>query len=439
VNSNNNARAKFVSAEEAVRHIPSHSRVVVGHAAGEPSVLLTAMVENYAQYEDVEIVHMVCIGKGLYTAPELRKHFRHNSVFVGKNTQEAIASGRGDFTPVYFYCFPALFSNGQMPVDVALIQVSPPDRFGFCSYGISNDYTQAAAQNARIVIAEINEQMPRTWGDNFIHLTEIDYAVKTNRPLLEVPPLLPSAIEEAIGEHCASLIEDGATLQLGIGGIPNALLKFLNKKKDLGIHSEMIADGVVDLIEDGVVTNKAKTIHPGKSIVTFLMGTKKLYDFAHNNPMIELYPVEYVNDPYIIRQNHKMVSINSCVQVDLMGQVASTTIGYKQISGVGGQVDFVRGAAMGKEGKSIIAMPSTNKGKTSKIVPILDEGAAVTTNRYDVQYIITEYGIADLRGKTLNDRGKALIEIAHPDFRDQLREVWERRYIYKETNKTEGA
>lgn len=420
---------KLVTADRAVKAIQSGNRVVVGHAAGEPSVLIEAMVNNSASYQNVEIVHMVCVGKGLYASPEMKDHFRLNSIFVSGPTREAVFEGRGDFTPVFFYQFPELFSKNILPVDVALVQLSPPDRFGYCSFGISNDYTKPAAECAKLVIAEVNDQMPRTLGDSFIHVSELDYIVESSRPLIEQKPGMIGDVEEAIGHHCATLIEDGSTLQLGIGAIPDAVLTFLSKKKDLGIHSEMISDGVVDLVEKGIITNKRKSIHKGKIIVTFLMGSRRLYDFVDNNPMVELYPVNYVNNPCVIMQNYKMVSINSCVQIDFMGQVASESIGYKQISGVGGQVDFLRGTSMADGGKAILAMSSTAmNSKVSRIVPVLDEGATVTTSRNDVHYVVTEYGVADLKGKTLKQRAKMLIEIAHPNFRAGLTELWERRF-----------
>lgn len=421
-------RSKVISVKEAAEKIKSGDRIVLGHAVGEPAAVIEEMVENKENYKDVEIVHMVAMGKAGYAQPGMEKHFRHNSIFVGGTTRDAVSSGRGDFTPCFFSDVPRLFRE-TLPVDVALIQVTPPDEHGYCSYGVSNDYTKPAAECAKLVIAEVNNQMPRTMGDCFIHISDIDYVVESSHPVIELKPARIGDVERAIGENCASLIEDGSTLQLGIGAIPDAVLLFLKDKKDLGIHSEMISDGVVELVESGVITNKAKTLHPGKIIVTFLMGTKKLYDFAHNNPMLEMYPVDYVNDPTVIMKNSKMVSINSCVQVDLMGQVASESVGLKQISGVGGQVDFVRGSNMCKDGKSIMAMPSTAaKGKVSKIVPLLDEGAAITTSRNDVDYVITEFGIAHLKGKTLRQRAKALINIAHPDFREGLIEEYEKRF-----------
>lgn len=423
---------KVVCADEAVKAIKSGNRVVIGHAVAEPTELIDAMVKNKEQYSNVEIVHMVAMGKSEYAQPEMMQHFRHNSLFAGASTRKAIEEGRADFTPCFFSEIPRLFKRGgNLPVDVAMVKVSKPDKHGYCSFGVSNDYTKPAVENAKMIIAEVNTEMPRTLGNSFIHVSEIDYIVETSYPLIELPPAKIGEVERKIGENCASLIEDGSTLQLGIGAIPDAVLLFLKDKKDLGIHSEMISDGVVELIEAGVITNKKKTLHPGKAIVTFLMGTKRLYDFADNNPMLEMYPVDYVNDPCVVAKNYKMVCINSCIQVDLMGQVSADTIGYKQFSGVGGQIDFIRGASMANGGKSIIAMPSTaSKGKISRIVPLLDEGAAVTTSRNDVNYIVTEYGIADLRGKTLRERSSALINIAHPDFRAELLGEWEKKFKF---------
>lgn len=422
-------QSRLVTAEKAVKNIKSGDRVVIGHACGEPKDIIEAMVKNKDAYRNVEIVHMVSMGKSEYAKPEMAPHFHHNSIFVGATTREAIAEGRADFTPCFFSEVPKLFAEGNLPVDVAMIQLSVPDEHGYCSFGVSNDYTKPAAEAAKIVIAEVNEKMPRTLGDAFIHVSDIDYIVETSNDIIQLQPPKIGEIERAIGENCAKLIEDGSTLQLGIGAIPDAVLLFLKDKKDLGIHSEMISDGVVELIESGVVTNKMKTLHQGKTVVTFLMGTKKLYDYVNNNPSVVMYPVDYVNNPCIIAENYKMVSINSCIQVDFMGQVAADSIGLKQFSGVGGQVDFVRGASMAKGGKSIIAMPSTaSKGTVSRIVPLLDEGAAVTTSRNDIHYVVTEYGIAELKGKTLRERARTLINVAHPDFRPQLIEEWEKRF-----------
>lgn len=419
---------KKVTANEAVKHIKSNSRVVIGHAVGEPSHVVKAMINNKDQYKDVEIVHLVPMGNCEYTNPGMEKHFRHNSIFTGGKTRKAIEDGRADFTPCFFHQVPELLKN-QLPVDVALIQVSEPDQQGYCSFGVSVDYTKPAAEMASLVIAQVNKKMPRTMGDSFIHISDIDYIVEYTEDLLELPLPKIGDVEKAIGENCAKLVSDGDTLQLGIGAIPDAVLMFLKDKKDLGIHSEMISDGVIELVESGVITNKRKNLNPGKAVVTFLMGSRKLYDFVDNNPMIAMYPVDYVNNPLIAMQNDNLISINSCVQVDLTGQVASESIGFKQISGVGGQVDFVRGASMSKGGKSIIAIASTTAdGKVSKIVNTLDMGAIVTTSRTDVDYIITEYGIAKLKGKSLRERAKALINIAHPDFRDELLDNYYKRF-----------
>ena len=379
----------LMSAEDAVNHIQSGNRVVVAHACGEPSYLLDVMVANAKAYKDVEIVHMVAMGKAEYCKPEYAENFRHNAFFVGGTSRDAIAEGRGDFTPSFFFEVPRQFSS-TMPVDVAMVMVTPPDENGMCSLGVSVDYTLEAVKQAKLVIAQVNPQMPWTGPYSLVSVKDLDCIVEHEAPIIELKPPKIGDIEKAIGEHCASLVPDGATLQLGIGAIPDAVLLFLKHKKDLGIHSEMFSDGVV-----------------------------------------ELRPVDYVNNPFVIAQNENMVSINSCVQVDLMGQVASESIGPKQISGVGGQVDFVRGASASKGGVSIMAMPSTVKGKISKIVPLLDEGAAVTTSRNDVDYIVTEYGVAALKGQTLRQRARNLIEIAHPDFRDGLKAEYEKRFHCK--------
>ena len=421
-------REKLVSADEAVSHIRSGQRIVFSHAAGESLVLSDALVRNRALFENVEIVHMVAMGAAKYCEPGMVKDFRHKSFFLGACTRKGAKEGRADVTPVYFSEVPELFRT-TLPVDAVFLNLSPPDEHGYCSFGISVDYSKPAAMEAELVIAQINPSMPRTLGDSFIHISDIDYIVEADTPLIELPPAGISEVERAIGKNCASLIEDGDTLQLGIGAIPDAVLGFLKEKKDLGIHSEMISAGIVELYEAGVITNRRKSLHAGKSIVTFLMGTRKLYDFADNNPAVELHPVDYVNDPYVIAQNERLVSVNSCVQVDLMGQVVSASVGRRQISGVGGQVDFVRGANMSRGGKSIMAMPSTAaEGRISKIVPVIGEGAAVTTSRYDADYIVTEYGTARLKGETLRNRARKLIRIAHPDFRRMLAEEYEKRF-----------
>lgn len=415
------------TAQQAVERIHSGCRVVVGHACGEPAYLVEAMLNNAQAYENVEIVHMVAMGRAGYCAPEMAPHFRHNALFVGGTTREAVAQGRGDFTPCFFSEVPSFFRT-VLPVDVALVQVTPPDENGKCSLGVSVDYTLPAIRAAKTVIAQVNARMPYTGGESLVDVTDITSFVRHDEPIIQLQPPKIGPVEEAIGRNVASLVQDGDTLQLGIGAIPDAVLLFLKEKKDLGIHSEMFSDGVVELAEAGVITNARKTLHPGKYVATFLMGSQRLYDFVDHNPDVYMAPVDYVNDPFVIAQNNQMVSINSCVQVDLMGQIAAESIGYLQISGTGGQVDFIRGAARSKGGRSIIAMPSTVKGKTSKIVALLDEGAAVTTGRTDADYVVTEYGIAALKGRTLRQRARALIEIAHPDFRDGLKAEFERRF-----------
>lgn len=423
--------SKLTTADEAVRQIPNGSRVFFGHAANEPPVLVDALVRNYEQYKDVEIVHWVPMGKGEYCDPKMKGHLRHNAMFVGPATRKAVQEGRADYTPFFYHQSTRFFSDGTFPIDVAMVSVTPPDKHGYVSLGVSVGGTRPACLNAKMVIAQVNDQMPRTMGESFLHVSQLTYCVEASTPLPELGGGTIDEVTDAIGRNVASLVEDGSTLQLGIGTIPDAVLKYLGDKKDLGIHSEMFSDGVVELAEAGVITNAKKTLHPGKFEVAFLMGTRRLYDFVDHNPDVELRPVDYVNNPFVIAQNENMVSINSCVQVDLMGQVASESIGPKQISGVGGQVDFVRGASASKGGVSIMAMPSTVKGKISKIVPLLDEGAAVTTSRNDVDYIVTEYGVAALKGQTLRQRARNLIEIAHPDFRDELKAEYEKRFHCK--------
>jgi len=421
-------KSKVKSAEEAVQYIKSGNRVVLGHAVGEPIYLVDKMVENHKAYKDVEIVQMVAMGHSKYTAPEMKEHFKLNAIFLGGTTRECVASGQGDFTPSFFYQVPELF-RGSLKVDVAMICVSYPDENGYCSFGVACDYTKPAAENAKLVIAQVNKYMPRTLGDCFIHISDMDVIVEHDEPIPELGLPKITDVEKEIGKNCASLINDGDTLQLGIGAIPDAVLLFLKEKKDLGIHSEMISDGVVELVESGVITCRKKNINKGKITIGFLMGTQRLYAFIDDNPMVSMHSIDYINDPRIIGQNDNLVSINSALQVDLQGQVCSESVGLKQFSGIGGQVDFVRGAAFSKGGRSILAFPSTAKNDTiSKVVPFLTEGSAVTTSRTDADYIVTEYGVAKLKGNTLRERARQLIGIAHPDFREGLKEEFERRF-----------
>ena len=426
-------KQKICTEKEAISHIHSGDRVVVAHACAEPVILTDAMTEAAEKYDwkEIEVVHMVAMGKAGYCAPEMSAHFRHNALFVGGSTRKAVEEGRADFTPVFFSEVPDLLRN-DMHVNAVLMQVSAPDEHGYCSLGVSCDYTKAAAECADIRIAQVNANMPRVLGDNFIHISKLDYIVPEDTDLIELQPPKIGEVQKKIGENIASLVKDGDCLQLGIGAIPDAVLMFLKDKKDLGIHSEMFSDGVVDLIQAGVITNKCKQIDQGQCVATFLMGTRKLYDFVDNNPMVQMKPVDIVNDPRVICQNDNVVSINSCVEVDLMGQVCSESVGLKQISGVGGQVDFVRGANMSKGGRTIMAMPATAaKGTISKIVPLLAEGAAVTTSRCDVDYVVTEYGIAKLHGCTLKERARQLIHIAAPEFRESLKQEYENRFRCK--------
>ncbi len=425
-------RSRLTTASEAVKHIKSGDRVVVGHATGSPELLLKAMVDNKADYENVELVHMVSMGQSEYCMPENCNHFIHNSLFAGGTTRKAIHDGRAVYTASHFSQIPRLFTERILPVDVTVCMVSPPDEHGFCSFGISVDYTKPAAESSRMVIAEVTPHMPRTLGDSFIHVSKIDHIVECDsRPIILNPPRT-TEIDEKIGQYCAELINDGDCLQLGIGGMPDCILRFLKGKKDLGIHTEMFSDGVVDLVEAGVVTCAKKNFHTGKMVATFFMGTEKLYNFVHNNPMVQMFPVDYTNNPTNIAKNDNMVSINSSLQVDFAGQAASESIGYKQFSGTGGQADFVRGANWSKGGRSIIAFHSTAAGgKISRIVPRLDEGTVVTTTRTDIHYVVTEYGIASLRGKSVPDRARELIRIAHPDFRDDLKDEFRRIYNVK--------
>jgi 4-hydroxybutyrate CoA-transferase len=425
-------KGELCTAAEAVTHIKSGDAVVLAHCVGEPPALVEAMVANAAQYENVEIKHMVSLGSGGYAAPGMGKHFRINPIFASANTRGALAEHRGDFTPAFFHEVPKLFREGKLRADVLLLQVSPPDEHGYCSLGPSVDYTLQAISSAKIVMAQVNPQTPFTYGEGIVHISAFDHIVEADSPIYEIQPPRIGDIEKAIGEHCAALVEDGSTLQLGIGAIPDAVMLFLKDKKDLGIHSEMISDGTLELFESGVITGAKKSMNRNRMTVTFLMGTRKLYDFAHRNHAVEVRPVDYVNHPIIISKQYRMVAINSALQVDLMGQVNAETVGLRQFSGVGGQGDFMRGVAMGEGGKSIVAMPSVTVKKDGsvipKIVPFLDQGSAVTTSRNDVDYVVTEYGAALLKAQSLRQRAKNLIAIAHPDHRDALKEEFKSRF-----------
>ncbi|MBP6743602.1 acetyl-CoA hydrolase/transferase family protein [bacterium] len=414
-------RRKVVSAAEAAQKITSGDAVYIHSNAAAPASLIEGMLARAPQLRDVTILHLLTMGRAEYARKEFGESFRVHALFIGENVRKSVNEGRADYMPVFLSEIPALFERDIVPVDVCLIQVSPPDAHGYCSYGVSVDCTIAARRKARIVIAEVNKQMPRTLGRAFVHIDKFDYVVECDRALPELLADAPTEVEVAIGRNVASLIEDGATLQLGIGSIPNAILLQLGDKRDLGIHSEMLSDGVIDLIEKGVITNDAKTVLPGKIAVSFVIGSRRLYEFVNDNPLFEFQTSDYINDPFLISQNNKMTAINSALQIDVTGQVAADSIGDYLYSGVGGQVDFIRGAARAKNGKAIIALPSTAKqGTVSRIVANLVIGSGVVTSRADVHYVVTEFGIAQLYGKTLKERMQALISIAHPDFREKL-------------------
>jgi 4-hydroxybutyrate CoA-transferase len=373
------------------------------------------------ELRSVEIIHMLTAGDDPTASPECAHAFRHNALFIGPNVRRAVNEGRADFTPIFLSEIPRLFRSGDLPLDVALIQVAPPDQHGFCSLGVEVGCTLPAAQLAKVVIAEINAQMPRTLGDSFIHVSRLTACVETNRPLHELPQGDMNLVAEQIGQHIAELIPDGATMQLGIGAIPDAVLRYLGHKRHLGIHTELCSDGIIDLVEAGVIDGEAKALHRGKLVAGFLLGSRRLFDWAHNNAMVELHPTDYVNDPFVIAQHKRMIAINSALQVDLSGQVCADSIGSRLYSGAGGQVDFIRGAGRSEEGKPIIALPATAKGgMLSRIVPTLEPGAGVVTSRYDVHYVVTEYGVARLHGRTVAQRARALCEVAHPSFRESL-------------------
>jgi 4-hydroxybutyrate CoA-transferase len=420
-------KKKLRTADEALRCVQSGMRVYIQPGCAEPETLVEALIQRAAHVEDVEIVHMMTMGKAPYVAPEMEGHFRHNAVFIGGNVRDAINEGRADYTPVYLSEIEDLFESGAMPLDVALIEVSPPDSHGFCSFGVGVDTTLTAARLARYVVAQVNDQMPRTYGDSFIHVSRIHAIVESSRPLCALTKPEVTEMQVAIARNVAGLIEDGAVLQTGIGGIPDAVLPLLMDRKDLGVHSELVSDGVIPLIDAGVLTGARKNFKPRKIILGFALGTKNLFDYVDNNPIFEFHPTAYTNDPALIARNDNMVAINSALQVDLTGQVCSDSIGTYFYSGIGGQVDFLRGASRSKGGKPIIALSSTAKGGTiSRISPMLAPGAGVVTSRGLIRYVVTEYGVAYLHGKSIRERAKALIEIAHPKFRDELYEYCER-------------
>lgn len=428
-------KSKVLTSDEALRVVKSGDKIVIQPGCAAPMELIRALVRKKDELMDVEIYHILIVGDLPYIKPEMEKHFRHRAFFIGGNVREAVNAGRADYIPIFLSELTLLFKNGVILPDIALINVSPPDEHGYCSYGIEVGNIKTPAENSKVIIAQINDQMPRSLGNSFIHISKIDFIVEHNEPLMELPQVDPNASPEVlaaydkIGQYIGEMIEDGSTLQMGIGAIPDSVMKYLKDHKDLGIHTEMFSDGVIELVENGIVNGEKKTLHPGKIIAGFVLGTKKSFDFINNNPIFEFHPQEYVNDPFIIAKNNKMVAINSAIEIDLTGQVCSDSMGPKFFSGIGGQVDFVRGAAHSEGGKPIIALPSTTKdGKISRIVPFLKPGAGVVTSRGDVHYVVTEYGVANLFGKSIHERVKSLIRISHPKFRDELTQFAKETY-----------
>ena len=411
---------KLTDANSAIKHIQSGNNVFIHTAAAAPQQLVTELAAQHNRLRNVSIYHMHTEGAAPYVAPELSDSFYTKAFFVGANVRKALETGQADYIPVFLSEIPHLFNRGIIPLDVALIQVSPPDKHGFCSLGVSVDGSRAAVNNAKMVIAQLNPNMPRTHGDGIIHKSAIDFGIEVDDPLPEHEPAVLTELELKIGRHCAELIDDGATLQMGIGSIPDAVLASLQNHKDLGVHTEMFSDGLIPLIESGIVNNSNKRIHPNRTVSSFLVGTRKLYDFVDDNPNLAMLDCAYVNDTAVIRRNPKVTAINSAIEVDLTGQVCADSIGIRQYSGVGGQMDFIRGASLSEGGKPIIALPSVTRHSESRIVPFLKQGAGVVTTRAHVHYVVTEYGIASLYGKSLRERTRLLIEISHPDNREEL-------------------
>ena len=433
-------QSMIATPELAVAKIKPGERVFIGTGCAEPLKLVDALTQRSEDLADVEIVHLLTFGEAPYGHEKLTQSFRVNSFFIAENVRSLIQEGLGDYTPIFLSDIPRLFHSGQMPIDVALIQVTPPDADGRCSLGVSVDIVKSAAENASVVIAQVNPNMPRTHGNSHLHVYDIDVLVPTEDPIFEVPPVEVTDATRQIAEYIAALIEDGSTLELGIGRIPHSLLGFLKDKKDLGIHTEMISDDIVDLVKAGVINGQRKTLDRGKIVASFCLGSKKLYDFIDNNPAFAFHPTEYVNDVAVIGQQNKMVAINTALEVDLTGQVCADSIGTKFFSGIGGQVDFNRGAARSPGGKAIIALPSTAKeGKISRLVAHLSPGAGVVTTRGDVHYVVTEHGVAYLHGKSIQERALALISIAHPKFQAKLlREAIEAKLLSAEMAEKEN-
>lgn len=427
-------RQKLTTPDEAVQQIQSGWRVFLGSGCAVPQKLLDALGRNAGRFHDVELIQLLAFGTSNYITEQNAGHLRHNSFFISENIRQAVCEGRADYTPIFLSEIPELIRSGQRGNQAALLQVSPPDKHGFCSMGINVDIQRAALERARLVIAEVNPRMPRTNGDTHVHLDKINFLVESDQAILESVSKVPDEVELQIGYHISRLVENGCCLQMGIGTIPSTVLQFIADKRDLGIHSEMFSDALIPLIENGNISNRLKKIHPGKTIASFVIGTRKLYDFVDGNVGVEFYPSDFVNDPRVIAQNDRVVAINSALQVDLTGQICADSIGYKFYSGIGGQVDFARGAAMSRGGKPIVAIRSTAKdGSISRIVQRIDDGAGVVTSRGDAHYVVSEYGVAYLHGKTIRERALALISIAHPDYRQELLDfVKQKHYVYED-------
>jgi acyl-CoA hydrolase/N-acetylglutamate synthase-like GNAT family acetyltransferase len=434
VNWHDTYKERLTDARTALSRIKKGAKVFIGSACGEPQLLVKTLIDVADNFADTEIIHFLDMGSAPYIDEKYNEKFRHNALFIGAKARDAIKEGRADYTPIFLSEIPLLMQRGSMHIDVALITVSPPDESGYVSLGISVDITKTAAEVAKYVVAEVNPNMPRTLGDSFLHVSEIDAFVENDVPLLEFVQKSPGDTARAIGELIADLIENESTIQTGVGRMPNSVFPYLMNKKDLGVHTETFTEGIIDLIEAGVVTNRKKTLHRGKIVASFCMGTQRLYRYVHNNPLFEFRPCRYVNDPYVIAQNDKMVSINSALTVDITGQVCSDSLGFVFYSGIGGQVDFVTGSSMSRRGKSIMVLRSTTDDeKTSRIVPYHAPGSGIVVTRGAIHYVVTEYGVAYVHGKSIRERAMALINIAHPKFRDELLEAAKRQgYIYKD-------
>lgn len=411
---------KTISAADAVAEVQSGDRVFLQTAAATPQRLIDALVDRADELRNVEIISLHTEGEAAYVRPEYRDSFRLNALFVGRNVRSAVQEGLGDAIPIFLSDVPALFYRNVLPLDVAFVHVSPPDRHGYCSLGVSVDAARAAVHTARTVIAQVNPKMPRTHGEGLLHASNIDAMVDVDDPLPETPRHELTDIERKIGQNVASIVENGATLQMGIGAIPDATLAALTHHRDLGVHTEMFSDGVVDLVEKGIITGRYKATHNEIIVASFLIGTRRLYDFVDDNPLVEMFGSDYINDTREIRKNPKVTAINSAIEIDMTGQVCADSIGQRHFSGVGGQMDFIRGAALSPDGKPIIALPSVTRRGESRIVPVLKPGAGVVTTRAHVQYVVTEYGIVNLHGKNMRQRAEALASIAHPDFREDI-------------------